>query len=194
MASTRNSKLVTVDPNGYSEKKYAMAPGFHPGTDVERFSYTGCDVLKYVYNHYSSNEYQVFGYYTDWAQYDGRRENQYEDANCGRNADLFKVDPTAYDKIILGFVGVLGDKGEKQWGIINAADQFGTKTDEATFLDPWGDVLSYDNVGFEGWVSDDVKAMYNETSAQGILGGLRDLKKKKKTPICGLPSVSVAGP
>ncbi|MDJ0676473.1 MAG: glycosyl hydrolase family 18 protein [Calothrix sp. MO_167.B42] len=100
---------------------------------------TSARVLKPVFNKYQQDTHKpkVFGYYTDWSQYDGRYENcviwdtpgnegwpgetadappqdgdvDYDDrkACAGRGYDLAELDPLAYDEIILGFLGICGD-------------------------------------------------------------------------------------
>jgi chitinase len=89
-----------------------------------------------------------------------------------------QLDVEPYDKIILGFLGIVGDAGEKADTINRAAVDFQRKINEPTFCDSWGDVLSYNNCGFTGWVSDDAMAMFNEQMAQGVLGGLRKLRQQ----------------
>jgi len=136
------SKLIQGDD--YTEMSNA-ADGFNPATEVEKYSYTSARVTKPVYNKYKgTNKPKVFGYYTDWSQYDGRLSGQNEPANRGRGYDLAKVSPTAYDKIILGFVGIVGDKGEKQYVIEQASINTKKSTNEPTFLDPW---LGRDGLG-----------------------------------------------
>jgi chitinase len=162
---------------GATERKYQMN-GFRPDSEVEAFSYTSGRVAKRVYNGYEPNAYQVLGYYTDWSQYDGRYEGSYGDSDCGRGIDLMRLDASAYDKLVLGFAGIVGDKGEKKQTIDRAAQDFGRKTDEASFIDAWGDVSSYRNCGFDTAASADYKALFNQQTAQGVLGGLRQLQQK----------------
>ncbi|MFM0671719.1 glycoside hydrolase family 18 protein [Paraburkholderia sediminicola] len=180
----KDSKLVyNGDPGdksgakGATEKKYQMN-SYKPATEVEKFSYTSGRVAKRVYNSYKPNDTKVFGYYTDWSQYDGRYDGEFGDDQCGRGIDLMLLDAKAYDKLVLGFAGIVGDKGEKQQTVDQAALDFGRKKDEATFVDAWGDVASYRNCGFAGWVSNDYKALFHQDTAQGVLGGLRKLKAK----------------
>ncbi len=120
--------------------------GFEPATETEKYSYTSARVTKPVYNKYNTaNKPKVFGYYTDWSQYDGRLQNpEIEADKRGRGFDLANIPPTAYDKIIFGFVGIVGDQGEKAITVANAAQQLGKTTHQATFLDPWGDFGSSD--------------------------------------------------
>ena len=183
-----NSKLVydgdPGDPSipaskGASDKTYQQN-SFDPATEVNDFSYTSTRVAKRVYNKYGTtqNSTEVFGYYTDWSQYDGRLDGNFANSAAGRGTDLMLLDASAYDRLIIGFAGIVGDQGEKRFTIDQAAVDFGKKLNEATFTDAWGDVASFRNVGFTGWVSNDYKDLFNEAKAQGVLGGLAKLKKQ----------------
>ncbi|BBV32409.1 glycosyl hydrolase family 18 protein [Citrobacter cronae] len=173
------SKLIKGDT--LTETSNA-ADGFNPATEVSKYSYTSARVANPVYNVYKADakKPKVFGYYTDWSQYDGRLQGGDNPADRGRGYDLANVDPLAYDKIIFGFIGIVGDKGEKQYTIENAAAQMGKKTGEPTFLDPWGDFQSYVNCNQEtsGWDVDPMTVTQQNT--HGLLGGLRDLQAKAK--------------
>src|ERR1700748_478755 len=176
MGVGKTDQLVQSDR--YSEQEYTQN-GFNPQTEVSELSYTSGRVAKPVYNKYKKNDFKVFGYYTDWSQYDSRiTDGNYQPDQCGRGIDLMQLDVDAYDKIILGFLGIVGDSGEKRDNISRAAMEFQRETDEPTFCDSWGDVLSYFNCGFPGWVSNDVMPMFNQASAQGVLGGLRKLHER----------------
>ncbi|MBV8272855.1 MAG: chitinase [Cupriavidus sp.] len=183
-----NSKLVydgdPGDPNipeskGASERTYQQNQ-FDPSKETEKYSYTSTRVCKRVYNTYGAtkNKTEVFGYYTDWSQYDGRLDGNFNNASAGRGTDLMLLKAAAYDRLIVGFAGIVGDQGEKQYTIDQAAVDFGKKPHEATFTDPWGDVASYRNCGFSGWVSNDYRELFDQSKAQGILGGLAKLKQQ----------------
>lgn len=183
-----NSKLVysedpgdpsIPDSKGASERTYKQN-NFNPATEVENYSYTSTRVAKRVYNTYGAtrNNTQVFGYYTDWSQYDGRLDGNYANSAAGRGTDLMLLNASAYDRLIIGFAGIVGDTGEKQYTIDQAAVDFGKKLHEATFTDPWGDVASARNVGFSGWVSNDYRELFDQSKAQGVLGGLAKLKQQ----------------
>ncbi|MBV7405568.1 glycosyl hydrolase family 18 protein [Enterobacter sp. ENT03] len=157
------------------------ADGFSPATEVEKYSYTSSRVTKPVYNKYKGTDKpKVFGYYTDWSQYDGRLSGQNEPANRGRGYDLANVSPTAYDKIILGFIGIVGDKGEKQYTIEQAASNLNKSTNEPTFLDPWGDFQSSTNCNVESAWAEMDWATVTQQEAKGVVGGLRNLQKAAK--------------
>lgn len=183
----------TVYGKGATERGYQVAR-FDPATTVETNSYTSGRVNKRVYNHYKKNaNYTVIGYYQDWSQYDKRMEATYDfqnPADYGRGIDLLKLDPLAYDKLIVGFFGIVGDKGGNKDKIDRAAIDLKKTTDQVTSIDLWADVAAYLNCGFERWVSNDYLALFDQSTAQGLLGGLRQLKDKNPDLIL---SFSVGG-
>lgn len=163
-------------PDQATDHSYII-DGFIPATETQKLSYTSARVTNPLYNRYATQgKPKVFGYYTDWSQYDGRLD----DINCppasrGRGVDLTLLDPLAFDKIIIGFVGILGDQGEKSAAISAAAPQFArSKLGEVTFLDPWGDCQAARNNGFEGWVDIPMPGDFYQSRVRGVLGGLRD--------------------
>ncbi|RJO74746.1 chitinase [Nocardia panacis] len=185
---TKKSELVyDGDPGdekfpkskGGTEKTYKQN-NYEPATETEKFSYTSARVAKRVYNKYSATSAgtQVFGYYPDWPQYDGRLDGDYENNHVGRGTDLMLLDAAAYDRLIIGFAGIVGDQGEKRDTIDRAATDFSRKTNEATFTDAWGDVAAYRNVGFDKWISNDYSQLFDQAHAQGMLGGLAKLQKQ----------------
>lgn len=174
------SKLIQGDT--ITETTHA-ANGFDPATSDDKISYTSARVAKPVYNKYknSTTKPKVFGYYTDWSQYDSRLQGNMSEP--GRGYDLTNVSPTAYDKLIFGFVGITGfrkiDKEDRDV-VAEAAAQCGKVKYEPTFLDPWGDFQSYINLGFEtsGWDVD--PKTVTQANAKGMLGALRDMQAKAK--------------
>lgn len=174
------SKLIQGDT--LTETTHA-ANGFDPATSDDKISYTSARVAKPVYNKYknSTTKPKVFGYYTDWSQYDSRLQGNM--SQPGRGYDLTNVSPTAYDKLIFGFVGITGfrkiDK-ENRDVVAEAAALCGKVKYEPTFLDPWGDFQSYINLGFEtsGWDVD--PKTVTQANAKGMLGALRDMQAKAK--------------
>ncbi|MQB53337.1 glycosyl hydrolase family 18 protein [Rahnella sp. RcJ3] len=174
------SKIIKTDE--LTQSSYTL-DGFNPATETENYSYTSARVTKPVYNKYNTaNKPKVFGYYTDWSQYDGRLQNSQAGKEArGRGFDLANIPPTAYDKIILGFVGIVGDQGEKANTVANAAQQLGKTTHQATFLDPWGDFGSSvnNNLDNPGWVELS-PATATQANVKGLVGGLRDLQKRAK--------------
>ncbi|MFD3227806.1 glycosyl hydrolase family 18 protein [Rahnella aceris] len=174
------SKIIKTDE--LTQSSYTL-DGFNPATETENYSYTSARVTKPVYNKYNTaNKPKVFGYYTDWSQYDGRLQNSQAGKEArGRGFDLANIPPTAYDKIIFGFVGIVGDQGEKANTVANAAQQLGKTTHQATFLDPWGDFGSSvnNNLDNPGWVELS-PATATQANVKGLVGGLRDLQKRAK--------------
>ncbi|MGK7285728.1 glycosyl hydrolase family 18 protein [Buttiauxella agrestis] len=175
------SKLIQKD--ALTQSSYD-ADGFNPATETVKYSYTSARVTKPVYNKYNTtNKPKVFGYYTDWSQYDGRLQSaSASPEDRGRGYDLANVNPTAYDKIIFGFLGIVGDTtGEKADTIARAASNLNKKNDQATFLDPWGDFQSSENCGLNdpGWAELSVETA-TQANVKGIVGGLRDLQAKAK--------------
>ncbi|HCM1917233.1 TPA: chitinase [Salmonella enterica subsp. salamae serovar 28:r:e,n,z15] len=174
------SKLIQNDT--ITETTHA-ANGFDPATSDDKISYTSARVAKPVYNKYkeSTTKPKVFGYYTDWSQYDSRLQGSM--SQPGRGYDLTNVSPTAYDKLIFGFVGITGFRKidtEDRDVVAEAAALCGKVKYEPTFLDPWGDFQSYINLGFEtsGWDVD--PKTVTQANAKGLLGALRDMQAKAK--------------
>ncbi|MEO9386615.1 glycosyl hydrolase family 18 protein [Chromobacterium phragmitis] len=178
---------------GAAEKTYAVNH-FDAAVEDKLFSYTPGRVVKNVFNKYESNEFQVACYYTDWSQYDSRYGNGPGDPSVnysvgGRGTDAMRLQAMGpFDKIVVGFAGIIGDEGEKKPVIDKAAIDFGiasgpadlpNQRGKATFTDSWGDVLSYINCGFNSWVSNDAIAMFHPDRAQGLLGALVKLKRSK---------------
>ncbi|ECI0411988.1 chitinase [Salmonella enterica subsp. salamae] len=174
------SKLIQDDT--ITETTHA-ANGFDPATSDDKISYTSARVAKPVYNKYkeSTTKPKVFGYYTDWSQYDSRQQGNM--SQPGRGYDLTNVSPTAYDKLIFGFVGITGFRKidtEERDVVAEAAALCGKVKYEPTFLDPWGDFQTYINLGFEtsGWDVDPMTV--TQSNAKGLLGALRDMQAKAK--------------
>lgn len=170
-------------PDAATQESYRI-DGFDPATATEKYSYTSARVAKPVYNRYNNvGRPKVFGYYTDWSQYDGRLNGSQQPADRGRGVDLALVAPTAFDKLIVGFVGILGDLGEKSTAIASGAAAFGLHDQDGavTFLDVWGDTQTYVNNGFPGYKDVTMPNDFQQEKVQGILGGLRDLQKRAKS-------------
>lgn len=88
---------------------------FDPQSEVIKYSYTSSRVVQPNFNNYNKQgKPKVIGYYTDWSQYDGRLDGDQTLTNRGRGVDLTLIDPCAFDKLIIGFAGCLGDLGEKK--------------------------------------------------------------------------------
>ncbi|MER7758003.1 glycosyl hydrolase family 18 protein [Kitasatospora sp. NPDC097643] len=176
---------------GAAEKTYAMT-GFNPGTEDAKLSYTPCRVAKPAFNTYRrSGDQTVSGFLdTSWA-YDGRLTDDSDPATSGAGADLTRLDAPngAFDEVILGLVGVLGDRGVLGAALTRAARDFGvpeSANGEVVFTDPWGAVAAYHGYGFDGWVSNDYQELFNQQKAQGLLGAVRRLKTANPALAVGL--------
>ncbi|WAN69133.1 glycosyl hydrolase family 18 protein [Moorena producens JHB] len=190
-----SSALIKEDE--LTEQTYEQI-GFDPKTSTDMINYTSARVLKKVFNQYELDHTKpkVFGYYTDWSQYDNRSIGEMDPKQAGRGYDLNKVEALAYDKIILGFLGICGDQGEKANVIQSACTSMGKNTDEATFIDLWGDIATWRNNKFteNEWrrgnggdigLNDNYETyMYQSKieagEAFGVLGGLYKLQQEAK--------------
>ncbi|CDL83276.1 glycoside hydrolase family 18 protein [Xenorhabdus szentirmaii] len=157
---------------------------FNPATETTKFSYTSGRVALPVYNKYNvKNKPKVIGYYTDWSQYDGRLQGHQLPQARGRGIDLQHLldNPFAYDKLIIGFCGILGDKGDKGHVISLAAPKFGRHSKgEVTFTDEWGDCQSYVNCTFPVWKDIKMPRDFNQEKSMGVLGGLAKVQSAAK--------------
>lgn len=204
----KDSKLVQADPKKYTEDTYQVNE-FDPATETEKLSYTSARVAKRVYNTYhpsKGEEFSIFGYYTDWAQYDGRLifedafqlkklkdkfpiEEDYQKEllrikkmDGGRGVNGTEVPANAYDKLILGFLGMVGDQGVNSNVIDIAGKELlggGDNKYKVTFTDSWADLLAGNNCGFT-WSDITLENAYQETKAKGMMGLLREKKKEKQ--------------
>lgn len=190
---------------GAAEKTYEVN-GFDPKAKDDQLSYTPGRVAKNLFNLYEKNEFEVFGYYSDWSIGDPRY-GEGPDAPApdyrigGRGTDIMRLrdKPGAFDKLVVGFAAIVGDRGINRTIINRGVIQYGlyppfsgnienpTPDDLAraeanaagtvTFTDPWNDVAAYINCGFSGWVSNDYVHLYDPSRAQGVLGALLKLKQ-----------------
>ncbi|AZE50394.1 Chitinase [Pseudomonas chlororaphis] len=188
---------------GAAEKTYAKN-NFDPRTADSGHSFTPGRVAKHLFNSYlPTPEYKVFGYLSDWGIYDSRYGEYAGDERPdfsvgGRGTDIMRLLPPAgqaalYDKIIVGFTAIIGDQGELELTINQAALDFKIAANEAdlpnqrgkaTFTDPWADVAAYINCGFAAWKSNDYPLLFNPREAQGVLGALVKLHQR-------LPELSI---
>ncbi|MBD2784174.1 chitinase [Xenorhabdus sp. DI] len=178
---------------GAIEKTYEVNR-FDPSTADSDLSYTPGRVAKNLFNHYEPIPgFEVFGYLSDWGIYDSRYGNAPGDTNVdykegGRGTNIMRLldenSPLPYfDRIVVGFAGIIGDEGLKKETINQAAIDFKIASSvgdlpnhkgEATFTDYWGDTGAYLNCGFPGWKETD----FTPENAQGVLGALVKLHKK----------------
>ncbi len=181
--------LLCKDPKTEAMYKQIDYKADGSGTNL---SYTSTRVAKSVYNTYENpvNGPKLSAYITDWCQYDGRLQNDTVPANAGRGFDLSKIDPDAYDRLIFSFMGICGDFGEKSDVVQKSVDGWNKQSPtpmekgHIVLMDPWGDLATYTNVGLspeQGHMDltyDNYKQYYQQDKAAGLLGGMRELKKK----------------
>ncbi|MBY0446307.1 MAG: hypothetical protein K2Q15_13980, partial [Burkholderiales bacterium] len=82
---------------------------------IADITYTSARKLKKIFNRYPSNtksSYSVFAYISDWSQYDNRYIPGCTNAG-GRGFDYTGLADSAYDKLVMGFSGILGFAGSK---------------------------------------------------------------------------------
>ncbi|MBN9682593.1 MULTISPECIES: glycosyl hydrolase family 18 protein [unclassified Corallococcus] len=167
------------------------------GSGTSKLSYSSARVAKPVYNQYAqaSTKPKVSAYITDWCQYDGRLDkpaDQLEAKDYGRGFDLLNIPVTAYDRLIFSFMGVYkqarnpetkpGDKDIADSIIAHAEGAGFGQLGHVTLVDAWGDLASYRNCGLTAGHYDVTPTnwlnYYTESQVAGLLGGLRELKKK----------------
>ncbi|MHA1066849.1 glycoside hydrolase family 18 protein [Enterobacter ludwigii] len=185
---------------GATEQTY-LINNFNPQTDPSTYSdlsWTSARKAQRRYNTYqSTDKYSVFCYVDDWAQYDSRYkvdDNPVKFDTGGRGADYLWLEDSGYDKLVLGFAGIIGFTDPTNSGMNDklnlAAYEFGiisTATEAAaadakgsmTFADSWGDVGSYLNCGFDGWVPGTPEELYMQARAQGVFGALTKKTTKR---------------
>ncbi len=181
------SKLICRDPK--TEATYQQV-GYKADGSGTHLSYTSARVAKSVYNIYEKSETKpkLSAYITDWCQYDARLQNETDPTQAGRGFDLNKIDPNAFDRIIFSFMGICGDFGEKAPVMQKSIDGWNKQAPTAmkeghiVLMDPWGDLATYTNVGLsQGHMDltyDNYLNFYQQEKAAGLLGGMRELKKK----------------
>ena len=112
-----------------AEKTY-QALNINFSTNDTNFTFTPGRVAKHVFNKYKKDDtknYKVFCYYTDWSQYDARYGANLDDAGVnykegGRGTDIMRLkEDCPFEKIVIGFAGIIGDQGEKKVMIKKAA-------------------------------------------------------------------------
>ncbi|MFD0275604.1 glycosyl hydrolase family 18 protein [Kitasatospora sp. NPDC127111] len=176
---------------GAAEQTYE-ANGFDPATEDTRLSYTPCRVAKPSFNTYRRSGSQTVSGFLDtkWA-YDGRLTEAPGSPTGGPGADLARLDAAsgAFDEIVLGLTGIVGDQGVLAAAIAQAAADFGFPSaghGTVTFTDAWSSVAAYHGYGFDGWVSNDYPALFDQQRAQGLLGAASRLKASDPALTVGL--------
>ncbi|MFH8839540.1 glycosyl hydrolase family 18 protein [Streptomyces sp. NPDC017868] len=185
---------------GAAEKTYEVN-GFDPAREDVKLSYTPRRAAKTVFNTYQGgNGLILSGYVAADATYDSRYGQHPGDANVGYQeggpgADIARIPAGAFDELVVGAVGIVGDEGEKKDVIDRAAADFGIASSQdglpgqrgkATFTDAWGDVLGYIGFGFNGWFSNDAAPHFTQDKAHGLLGAVAGLKKSNPALKVGL--------
>lgn len=183
------TQLLCKDPK--TEIMYQKV-GYKADGSGSNLSYTSARVAKPVYNSYEKSETKptLSAYITDWCQYDARLQNDMNPTQAGRGFDLNTIDPNAFDRIIFSFMGICGDFGEKANVLQKSVDGWNKqaatpmKKGHIVLMDPWGDLATYTNVGLsagQGHMEltyDNYLNYYQQEKAAGLLGGMRELKKK----------------
>lgn len=179
--------LLCKDPK--TEAMYQQV-GYKADGSGSNLSYTSARVAKTVYNSYEKSETKpkLSAYITDWCQYDARLQNNTVPNQAGRGFDLAKIDPNAFDRIIFSFMGICGDFGDKAETVQKSVDGWNKQAPNAmgkghiVLMDPWGDLATYTNVGLSRGHMDltyeNYLQYYQQDKAAGLLGGMRELKKK----------------
>lgn len=175
-------------------EKTCQVNGFDPARTDSALSFTPGRVAKAVFNTYQGDgNLALSGFLTDFSAYDSRIGSYAGDTNVdysegGRGIDVTRLAGSggAFDEIVVSFAGIIGDEGEKKDVINRAALDFKIASSQkdllnqrgkVTFIDGWGDVLAYLNLGFKGFVSDDAADMFDQTKAQGMLGAVARLQR-----------------
>ncbi|POA34358.1 MULTISPECIES: glycosyl hydrolase family 18 protein [unclassified Pseudomonas] len=188
---------------GAAEKTYAQNQ-FEPEKRDDQLSYTPGRMAKNVFNQYEENGYSTFCYKSDWGIGDPRygegpdKPPPEDYSTGGRGTDIMRLlgKTGTFDKIVVGFTAIVGDKGVNRdvinkavinWGLSPALDPENPTREEldaaeiialalAMFIDPWNDVAAFINCGFNGWKSNDYADLYDPAKAQGVLGALLKLQ------------------
>lgn len=186
---------------GAAEKTYQVNQ-FDPATATSELSFTPGRVAKHCFNHYEPlDDYEVFGYLSNWGIYDDRYGQEPGDTNVdyrfgGRGTNIMRLldesHPTPYfDRIVLGFAAIVGDEGLRRniinqaaldYKIASSANDLPNHKGKATLTDQWADIGAYLNCGFPGWKETD----FTPEKAQGVLGALVKLHNKYPNMDIGL--------
>ncbi|MFJ2863875.1 glycosyl hydrolase family 18 protein [Kitasatospora sp. NPDC087314] len=174
-----------------AERTYQMN-GFDPAREDSKLSFTPCRVAKPAFNTYRrSGDQTVSGFLdTTWA-YDSRLTDDSGGPTGGPGADLTRLAAAngAFDELVLGLAGLVGDQGSLAATTAQAAQDFGIPASDhgaVTFIDPWSAVAAYLGYGFDGWAADDYRGLFTQEKAQGLLGAARRLKERNPDLSVGL--------
>lgn len=200
-------KTAVIQPDQLTENTYAKV-GYKPDGSGTHLSFTSARVARSMYNEYIKDPEnthslpKVSAYITDWCQYDARLPPETntlmeQDDEPGRGFNLDDIPPTAYDRLIFSFMAVNGDKGKLSERINQVVDGWNRQASASEGaiqpitlghivpVDPYGDLGTTRNVGLSSDQRHDASPnnflqYYNQDASAGLLGGLRDLKKRAK--------------
>ncbi|MEU6663827.1 glycosyl hydrolase family 18 protein [Streptomyces sp. NPDC046821] len=179
----------SIRGEGAAEKTYAVNQ-FDPARETSKLSYTPRRSAKTVFNTYQrgTSPLTLSGYVEADSAYDSRYHTVITDdyRQGGPGADVAQIPGDAFDELVVGTLGIIGEQGRKGCIINQAALLFKIASSEAdlpnqrgrvTFTDAWGDVLAHLGFGFSGDFSDDVAGNFTAAKAKGLLGAMTRLKK-----------------
>ncbi|MEV7022669.1 glycosyl hydrolase family 18 protein [Kitasatospora sp. NPDC093558] len=176
---------------GAGERTHALN-GFDPATADRQLSHTPCRIARPRFNTYRRGGFQTVSGFLDttWA-YDARLDPGTAHLDGGPGSDLTRLDAAhgAFDAIVLGLTGIVGDEGGLAAATAQAARDFGIPDADhgaVTFVDAWGAVAAHQGYGFGGWISNDYPALFDQRRAQGLLGAARRLKERNPNLTVGL--------
>ncbi|RYZ43049.1 MAG: chitinase [Myxococcaceae bacterium] len=163
-----------------------QAVGYRGDGLGSNLSYTSVRVGRPVYNEYSLGgpRPQLSAYVSDLGLEDGRPVGLREPRFFGRGFDVSRLPPTAYDRLVFGSLGIVGDPGPRAAQIRKHAR--GSQLDRRgriTIVDFLQDVASFPFLGVSmakvGATLSNYHALYfSQETALGQLGGLRTLQRR----------------
>jgi chitinase len=149
-------------------------------------SYTSARVGRSVYNTYtqSPDRPRLSACVSDLGLEDGRPVGLRDTRFLGRGFDVSWLPPTAYDRLIFGSLGIVGDAGPRSAQIRKHAR--GAQLDRRgriTIVDYLQDVASFSFFGMcmakvGATLSNYHPLYFNQERAMGLLGALRDLQQR----------------
>ncbi|UDM55359.1 chitinase [Phenacoccus solenopsis nudivirus] len=163
-------------------------------SDPKTLTKTSARVLVTNFNVYRSTDtFKVGGYYTNWSQYDGRLDDNYEEPGRGVDFQPF-VTCKAYDVLIFGFAAITGDKGEKSAQVKAQANLLKINQDNVlTITDVWGDIQSWRNVTFTVSPSERDVAVLYRSGIKNVTGAIGAVFKWKRNDKKNQLNLSVGG-
>lgn len=194
--TTNKTDVLQADP--LTEQTYGQV-GYKPDGSGTNLSYTASRVCFSMYNDYypDKNRPKVSAYITDWCQFDGRLDGLTDPNDTdthSRGFDLNSIPATAYDKLVFSFLAVCGDHGPLKDKVQEVVNGWNVQVSEADKIrnghmvpvDPYADLATTRNVGLPdeaghpGVGPDNFLLYYNQESAAGLLGGLREMQERAR--------------